>query len=113
MYRPHFAVMCKNGVQQCQHVHDLAGCFPTGFPVMALPYELRVLIWHHAACLRRAISSDWHEAHHELCWYLDRPAVPVDVCAVLQDVYDSADERGPDVACARWLLHAFSNEPAR
>ena len=66
------------GVQQCRHIPNLTGCFPTGFPIMALPYELRVLIWRHAACLRHAISTDLHEADLELCWYLDTPAVPVD-----------------------------------
>jgi hypothetical protein len=198
-----------SGVQQCRHIPNLTGCFPTGFPIMALPYELRVLIWRHAACLRHAISTDLHEADLELCWYLDTPAVPVDrfshaltsqwpspgtahllafnreltwhcpspgysfasvpvwarlaafklnsidpsgkrfwsgvggvfhelksswrpswcvllcelvpewydhyldVRAVLQDGCDSDDEGGRDMARAHWLLHAFSNEPAR
>ena len=46
-------------------------------PIMALPPDCCVLIWRHAACLRCAISGDLHEAHLELCLYLDRPPLPV------------------------------------
>ena len=69
--------------QLCAHSDSPAfisgtGCLCTYFPIMVLPPDCRVLIWRHAARLRRAISSDLHEAHLELCLYLDRPPMPVD-----------------------------------
>ena len=70
--------------------------------------------WGSAGGVFHELKSSWRPSWRVLLcelvpqWY----GHYLDVRACLHEWYDGYDEGGPDMARARWLLHAFSNEPA-